>query len=83
MAKSDDSVVFSGMNQRAALRIARKLGATVRCVRRTGEIRVSHPALPDTVKFPNSSRRKDSPRSLTQWLRRLGHALSGTSSAKS
>ena len=59
----------SGMNLRPALKIARKLACTVEPVRRTGEIRISHPAVPERVLV--NGRRDSCPRSLTTYLKRV------------
>ena len=61
--------ICSGMNLRAALDIARSLGCTIVPVNRTGEIRVSHPAMIQPVTI--NARRKDSERRFTGWLREL------------
>lgn len=55
-----------GCNLRQALRSARSLGCRVRCPRRTGEVLVSHPAVPGSVRV--NARRKDAPRALTGLL---------------
>lgn len=62
-------VVAVGINQRDALRLAKALGADVAIARRTGEVVVSHPRV--TLKVRINSRRKDTPRALVVWLRRL------------
>lgn len=65
----------AGSNSRNCIRAAVALGARVAIVRRTGEIRLSHPAVPESVKVPHPARRKDAPRSLTAWLRRVVRAI--------
>ena len=67
-------VVSSGVNLSDALDVARDLGFTIESVRRTGEGRISHPALTKPVKF--NLRRKDAPREVTQAIRRVA-ALAG------
>jgi len=59
-------------NLREALELAEQLGCTVGPVRRTGEIRVSHPAIRKAVRL--NGRRKDAPRSLVTLLRQAGGA---------
>jgi len=54
---------------------ARKLGCAVEAVDRTGEIRFSHPSIPQSVRV--DSRRKDAPRQLTRWLNRVVRAITG------
>lgn len=49
-----------------------QLGGTVEPVRRTGELRFSHPAADKTVRV--NGRRKDAPRQLTTWLKHLVRA---------
>jgi hypothetical protein len=59
----------TGINLRNALDIARNLGCSVECVRRTGEIRVSHPRMLKSYKAKHPTRRKDCPMKLVVWLR--------------
>lgn len=59
----------SGMNRRDALVVAKELGCHVKRVRRTGELRISHPNLMKPIRI--NSRRKDTGRILTVALRRL------------
>jgi len=59
-----------GCNLRQALSYARNHGYTLTNVRRTGELRITHERLPYSVKVKRS--RKDAPRHLTNFLRRLG-----------
>jgi hypothetical protein len=59
-----------GCNLRAALQFARSRGCTVRPVRRTGELLISHPAEPSR-RIRVSGHRKDTPRSLTSFLLKL------------
>jgi hypothetical protein len=54
-------------NLREALASLASMGATVLPIRRTGELRVRHPALPKPVTV--SGHRKDSPRHLLKALR--------------
>jgi hypothetical protein len=53
--------------------MARSMGCRVKKVRRTGEIRVSHDLQEKSVKV--NERRKDAPRALTTWLKRLDEKL--------
>jgi hypothetical protein len=57
----------SGVNLSVALKAARRLGCRLSLPRRTGEGRITHPRLSHGVRF--NSRRKDAPRSVTQYLR--------------
>lgn len=57
----------AGLNLRAAIQIAERLGCCIQPVRRTGEIRFSHRLLLSTVRV--NRRRKDAPRSLSGWLK--------------
>lgn len=59
-----------GCNLRDALRFARLLGCSIHRPRRTGEVVLSHPALPNTC-LRVCGHRKDTSRCLTHWLRRL------------
>jgi hypothetical protein len=59
----------SGMNRRSALGLAKELGCRVERVRRTGEVRVSHPELQRPIRI--NARRKDTGRILTVALRQL------------
>jgi len=56
----------------ALLREAERLGCVVTIRRRTGEVRVQHPDLPDRVNA--NSRRKDGSRVLIKMLRHLQEA---------
>lgn len=69
--QNDDSIpaVHSGMNLDECERVVRRLGGTVETVRRTGEIRFTHPQLGSSGAI--NRRRKDAPRHATTWLRRL------------
>ena len=58
-----------GANLRHTLREAESMGCRVATIRRTGELRISHPAIDRTVKL--NGRRKDTPRALTCFLRRI------------
>lgn len=75
--KIDNDIVFSrsGMNLQECKRAARRLGATVERIHRTGEIRFFHPAIGSSGMINN--RRKDAPRHATTWLRRLERVLLG------
>lgn len=77
MASSSLPVSFAGRNLRECLAFALQLGARVENVRRTGEIRVSHPSIPKCVVVPGRGRRKDAPRSLSSWLNRLARLSRG------
>lgn len=57
------------MNRRAALGVAKTLGCNVKPIRRTGELRVSHPDLPAPLRI--SGHRRDANRILTVALRQL------------
>ncbi len=61
--------VTPGMNLKNALQAARKLGCTVRTVRRSGEVRVSHASCHRRVNL--NRRKKSAPRSLTTFLIQL------------
>jgi hypothetical protein len=58
-----------GANLRQTLKESERMGCRVTTIRRTGELRISHPAIDRTVKL--NGRRKDTPRALTCFLRRL------------
>lgn len=62
-------MTLSGWNLRDALAFARRLGCEIHCPRRTGELRVSHPSQRRSVRV--NARRKDAPRELTTFLRRV------------
>lgn len=64
---------FSGMNRRNALILARSLGCRINPVIATGEIRVSHPCMPQSLTI--NGRRKDCERKLTCFLRALVRKL--------
>ena len=55
-----------GKNLAALVRRAPEIGIAVNPVRRTGELRFSHPAMHNTVRV--NGRRKDSPRALTAFF---------------
>jgi hypothetical protein len=59
----------SGANLDDAIELAVTLGCEVKSVRRTGEIKVKHPDLPKSVRV--NGRRKDCPRQLSCYLKRL------------
>jgi hypothetical protein len=59
----------SGMSLEACKQAVRRLGGSVECIRRTGEIRFFHPTIGSSGMINN--RRKDAPRHATTWLRRL------------
>jgi hypothetical protein len=61
--------IRSGTDLRNALDAAERLGCTVRRRRGTGELIVSHPSWPRSVRV--SSGRRDCPRLLTVLLRQL------------
>jgi hypothetical protein len=61
--------IFSGMNLRKALQIARELGCALFKPNRTGEMVVSHPQVPHRVRI--KATRCDSPRALTTFLRKV------------
>ena len=65
--------VSTGIDLTKALHIARGLGCQVAFVRRTGEIRVTHPLMAKSCKV--NGRRKDCPRHLVGWLRTLSARL--------
>lgn len=62
-------MILHGINLIDAERIARILGCEVASRHRTGERRMSHPSMPKSVVY--NHRRKDAPRSLIAWLRRV------------
>jgi len=59
----------SGMSVRVALQVARRMGCSVFPIRGTGEIRVSHPHRQKSCRI--NGRRKDSPKHLIVFLRKL------------
>jgi hypothetical protein len=61
--------ILAGTNLDRALSIAARLGCEVFCVRRTGELRFSHPSQRRPCRV--NGRRHDAPRSLVVWLRRV------------
>jgi len=63
----------TGCGAREAVAYARELGARVQDVRRTGEIRLSHPLIGQRVTVNN--RRKDASRALTSWIKRVRRAI--------
>ena len=67
----------TGMNMREALALARELGCSVEIARGTGEVLVRHPSRPTEVLRVNA-RRKDAPRNLTSFLRRLEGGADGS-----
>lgn len=60
-----------GVDARVVLRRAGELGARVLPVRRTGEVRLSHPLMPKPVRVSHHTWRKDSTRDLVSWFNRL------------
>jgi hypothetical protein len=62
-----------GCNLLVAIRYARDQGCTVSQPRRTGELVVSHPAM-SGERVRVNGRRKDAPRALTTFLKKLGVA---------
>lgn len=74
-ARAFPSAIHDGMNLRESLAHAHRLGATVIKPRRTGEVRIQHPLMPKPVLA--NGRRKDSPRKVTAWLRRLEQLVGG------
>lgn len=69
----EPSRFHQGMNLRECLAEAARLGARVEPIRRTGEIRLSHPRMRGSG--PVNARRKDAPRRLVVWLRLLERVL--------
>lgn len=63
------SRVSSGMNRRDLDAVLEELGGTVDTVPRTGEVRYRHPNIPEQPKA--DGRRKDAPRHLTSFVRRV------------
>jgi len=63
----------SGCNLRDALEYARHLGCAITDVKKTGELRVGHLLMCKPVKV--NERRKDCPRELSTFLRRLERKL--------
>lgn len=61
--------VHRGMSLADAKTLARRRGATVEPIHRTGELRFYHPRLGALGAV--NARRKDAPRRLVVWLRRL------------
>ena len=62
-------VISSGASLRDSLALADEFGCTIRKLRRTGEVLVSHPAFVRPLRI--NGRRKDAPRCLTVMLRKL------------
>jgi hypothetical protein len=56
---------------RDVVRFARRNGFSVRYVRRTGEGRISHPEARHIGPVTFNARRKDAPRAVTQYIRRV------------
>src|SRR5207248_8387703 len=65
-----------GDTLRHALKVAAHLGCFVEQRRRTGEVLVSHPNL-SRKRLRVNARRKDAPRHLTRFLRKLTEMMSG------
>jgi len=61
--------LVSGLDLRKAKEWAHRLGATVEPVRKTGEYRFRHPVMPKPCRV--NGHRKDAPRHLCVWLKRL------------
>jgi hypothetical protein len=68
--------IHHGINLRDAINIARKLGCSAMPKHRTGEYTLRHSAVAGRIVF--NGRRKDAPREVTQWLRRLVRVISGS-----
>lgn len=64
-----DSSMSSGISLHVAIRLWRKAGGVVEDIRGTGELKFSHPVMIKTIRV--NKRRKDTPREVTKWLRRL------------
>ena len=62
-----------GMNLAELLADARTLGITVRPLRRTGELQLSHPSQPDRPRL--NGRRKDAPRHASHFVARVAMAI--------
>jgi hypothetical protein len=71
--KFGDFRIPNGINLNKALTIARWLRCSVAKIRRTGEIRVSHPRMKKPCKV--NARKKHAVMWLTCWLRRLHEIL--------
>jgi hypothetical protein len=65
----DGNFACSGLNLLDCIRLAKRFGCDVQPVKRTGEIRFTHPNIEKSVRV--DGRRKDAPRALTAWLNRL------------
>lgn len=65
--------IHHGMNRRDLDGIFRALGGAVVILRRTGDIQYSHPSVDKTVRA--NSRRKDAPRSLTDFAMRVAKGV--------
>ena len=63
------SLACSGLNLLDCIRLARRFGCDVQPVKRTGEIRFTHPKIEKSVRV--DGRRKDASRALTAWLNRV------------
>ncbi len=62
-------LVSSGLNRRDLYAFAREHNCRVQHVRRTGEVRLSHPLVPESVLVNN--RRKDASRQATTFVRKV------------
>ena len=65
--------VATGVNLNKAIQLAEKLGSRIHPIRRTGEVRFEHPLA--VRRCVVNARRKDAPRHLIGWLRRVQAAL--------
>lgn len=61
-----DSVIHQGMSLAAAKRCIKKLGGDCHTVRRTREVRFTHPRMPNRPRANN--RKKDAPLHIVQFL---------------
>ncbi len=65
--------LVSGINLDKAIQAAREFGSQIHPIYRTGELRFEHPLAVRPCRV--DARRKDSPRHLVVWLRRVQAAL--------
>lgn len=72
----------SGMNLKDLLKVLKNLGANVKNIPRTGEIRISHPKMTKSIRTSHPRRRKDAPRSVVVFAKKLKKLLAGGSKKK-
>jgi hypothetical protein len=70
-----DFAIFGGMNLNKAMRAARHLGCSIFDIRRSGEVRFTHPLMDRPCRV--NARRHSAPRHLVAWLRSLAALAPG------